>query len=708
LPSVIVECLCVGAFANSATDADLDTVALCAALDEMVPHRLAADALRLLSLRYLHGLSARQIAVHLGRPLSNVTKQLAKLRTDLTAQCLGTGDLHRAQESAFAWQHWNSALDETSLSNIDAEALQSALTSGRSNVSPVLALAVVHDYLGRQLSAVRLLNELSAHQDKTYVTAVEQSLKDIELLARPLAGGPTRSGYRSGPVKIAAAVGLAAGLLISVGLGVWSQPEGADDVPRSPPVVEAEVPRPPAPEPAARRAPVVAVISETLDLTDVEGARLGVGTLLREDETVALTQGIVQLSTTSGATLVLQGPVDLRAAQANAFWLGSGKIAGLNAKADVPLVIRTPSSRVVDLGTEFGVSVENDATTRVVVYDGLVELASLDSPSDEGVRLSQGWESRLNRGDAAPKRPHLLTHQREFIRADEVQLRKDANAGVAAAQATVDFYQLMRIEGLLAYQGFDVESACRNLTFGFKDPPVRPPQSVHVVNYASSSSTIRSGSGAIQVQGDGSFHLDLDTSESSRFAAADLLDQDGLLGGKPCEIWIAWRTKIANGTAADFAWAGLSLMNGDARRDDEPLFVGMPSQGTQCGIHLHPRTGRPQEERLYFDGDAEVAGTQPLIPGNEELTWALRVRSDGSASQVSGWCGASIRDFDVGRPQLSCQIERLSFDRFRLETTPQRGDGAWLYDDVTVALTYEAIAEVFAPRREATSPPHHQ
>jgi len=95
--------------------------------------------------------------------------------------------------------------------------------------------------------------------------------------------------------------------------------------------------------------------------------------------TLKLESGMVAIEFTSGARVLLEGPAELDLVSGMEAFCRSGKL-----RANVPppaqgFTIITPSSRVVDLGTTFGLSVRRDGGALVKVMQGKVELRRGDT-----------------------------------------------------------------------------------------------------------------------------------------------------------------------------------------------------------------------------------------------------------------------------------------------------------------------------------------
>lgn len=696
----------------------LDAVSVHEILDECIPHLLPADTLRVLCLRYLHGLPPRRIAIHLNRPAQHVQLHLNKVRIHLVGRCLSRGETQGPQLCVSDLHRWSKLLDAPP----NEASRQLWQTNLQQNESPeathLLLLAMVHDYLGRELSPKRLLDEIPDQKNEAYLLAIEQSLRDIEALGatreRSADSPPRRRADSRRPLAIAAILGIAAGLLLAIGVGVWmnapqpgdnppiaaKQPEVKPKVEPQPKIAVAPVPPPPV------ELPVVAVVSEALGVLTRDGEELAVGAVVRKQDVIAFERGIVQITTISGSTLVLEGPVDASMTASNRLSLRRGKVTGLNKSAGESLTIDSPNSSIVDLGTEFGVAVSATNETDVAVYEGevrldLPEAASAAAPR-EAVQLQAGWEAKIEASSTTPSLPMPLAHDRFFVRADEVQLRKEAQNGNRDSAAKVAFYELLRIKGLIAYQGFHRESLGNDFSIGFRTPAVRQTGEAFFKANISNSNKRLGPSHSLAVEKDVTCYLDLDNSQQSRAFIGGVANESGMIGHRVGELWLSWRTKAYGPPDAEFEWAGVSLMYGDNRSLEEPLFIGQPQPVANYGMHIHAAMGGPLESLCSLDKDLTTPGEQPQLPDFNEHTWLVRLRIDENSTEAAVWCDPQFEKLATSKPDAVQTIQQFQFDRLRLEAQPTEQTGGWLYDDVIVATSSEAISEALSLLKPVT------
>jgi hypothetical protein len=118
----------------------------------------------------------------------------------------------------------------------------------------------------------------------------------------------------------------------------------------------------------------------------------------------ALRSGLLEITYDTGAKVILQGPVTYEADSPTGGYLAVGKLTARVEKRSAPasrlqspvplFAVRTPTAIVTDLGTEFGVNVDETGQTISYVFRGLIEV----SPHGQGKMASK---VQLKANDAA-------------------------------------------------------------------------------------------------------------------------------------------------------------------------------------------------------------------------------------------------------------------------------------------------------------------
>jgi len=125
------------------------------------------------------------------------------------------------------------------------------------------------------------------------------------------------------------------------------------------------------------------------DVPLLEGQRVAVGPL-------RLRSGTAMLRFDAGASVLMQGAVDLELRSRSRAVLRDGEVMVRAGEEAAGFLLETPASQVTDLGTEFAVKVEPSGATEVHVMEGLV---SYRKPGSGGGSVSPG-EALLTAGHA--------------------------------------------------------------------------------------------------------------------------------------------------------------------------------------------------------------------------------------------------------------------------------------------------------------------
>jgi hypothetical protein len=176
----------------------------------------------------------------------------------------------------------------------------------------------------------------------------------------------------------------------------------------------------------------IATLTHTADCVWVESAQpLRAGTRLLPG-LLRLRQGGAAIVFDGGVQLVLEGPAELRLETVAAATLLRGKVVFRGDEAAPPFDLRTPTSTLVDYGTEYAVSVGADGE-EVHVFEGEVQRR----PTVGDVEYLKAGQARIY-GPASASKPTPLAPGRFVRRLPEP---REPLGGPGS--------------GLLAYEGFD-------------------------------------------------------------------------------------------------------------------------------------------------------------------------------------------------------------------------------------------------------------
>ncbi len=143
---------------------------------------------------------------------------------------------------------------------------------------------------------------------------------------------------------------------------------------------------------------VARILAATKDVTwSADGAPTDFLMRLEVGNRIRLATGLLKIEFSGGAEIILHAPADLQVLGPDAARLFSGNLTGRSDAGSFNLF--TPAAKVIDVGTEFGVSVDADRNTGVSVFDGEVHVRPMqqeESP-DSLFRLTRGMSARVDR-----------------------------------------------------------------------------------------------------------------------------------------------------------------------------------------------------------------------------------------------------------------------------------------------------------------------
>ncbi|ARN55840.1 FecR protein [Sedimentisphaera salicampi] len=102
-------------------------------------------------------------------------------------------------------------------------------------------------------------------------------------------------------------------------------------------------------------------------------------TLYAQKETITLAGGIAEFETENQTKVLIEGPAEFRFNSPAQVRLERGKLYSIVKDEDFGFTVTTPNSKIVDLGTEFGVFAGKDGDTELHVIKGKTKLLNTNS-----------------------------------------------------------------------------------------------------------------------------------------------------------------------------------------------------------------------------------------------------------------------------------------------------------------------------------------
>jgi hypothetical protein len=209
----------------------------------------------------------------------------------------------------------------------------------------------------------------------------------------------TRRLLPSVAVIVAVVASLAACILAVVGMMTRER------VPRQPDAAQLAVQPAPQSHPAAPAQPDNGPVAELSRVVGIQwsGQTFQPGQRLTAGQSIALDAGVLELTFDAGARVVIQAPACLKIESPLSLLLEKGKLsAEITDVRARGFCVNTPRESIIDQGTEFGVEVTPQGSSRVHVFKGAVDIASSASrQAAESRRLLENSGARVEQGSGA-------------------------------------------------------------------------------------------------------------------------------------------------------------------------------------------------------------------------------------------------------------------------------------------------------------------
>ncbi len=121
----------------------------------------------------------------------------------------------------------------------------------------------------------------------------------------------------------------------------------------------------------------VATLTDSMQTkwTDASSA-LKSGDRLYTNEVFSLSEGLVEIETDRGVRLTVEGPAEFQVLPNADVYLSHGRVYASVSQRGIGFTVATANTKVIDLGTEFGVKVEDDGMMELHVFKGKTTLVS--------------------------------------------------------------------------------------------------------------------------------------------------------------------------------------------------------------------------------------------------------------------------------------------------------------------------------------------
>ena len=145
-------------------------------------------------------------------------------------------------------------------------------------------------------------------------------------------------------------------------------------------------------------------------------AALKFGDRLESGYRLQLEHGLMQLTFGTGAKVVVEGPSNFVVSTPNQATLEHGKIAAVVPRSGRGYTILTPTAEVVDLGTEFGVEVDDAGLSEVHVFDGDVVARSRGGVESEAKLIHAQEDEAIQFRAPTEQATRMAADKLKFVR----------------------------------------------------------------------------------------------------------------------------------------------------------------------------------------------------------------------------------------------------------------------------------------------------
>ena len=159
----------------------------------------------------------------------------------------------------------------------------------------------------------------------------------------------------------------------------------------------------------------VATLSTSFNAVFTENQSTAAGTRLDNRKIpLSLQSGLIEIVFDGGAKVLLEAPAAFRLKSTDRIVLNTGQLYAFVSDYAQGFTVETPNSLITDMGTEFGIRVEQDGTSDLHMFKGKAALAS-DSASQTG-RILTLMAGQAKRVDTNGQTRDIPIEEQTFVR----------------------------------------------------------------------------------------------------------------------------------------------------------------------------------------------------------------------------------------------------------------------------------------------------
>jgi hypothetical protein len=136
---------------------------------------------------------------------------------------------------------------------------------------------------------------------------------------------------------------------------------------------------------------------------------------LRAGRSLRIDRGLAEVRFRCGTSVVIEGPAHLDLISSRTISLRHGKLTARVPTEAIGFEVISPQGKIIDLGTEFGMSVGDNGVTDVYVFRGKVEAEPAGAEKSAKVSLSDRQAARIESGQVTTTNPDPARFVRAIV-----------------------------------------------------------------------------------------------------------------------------------------------------------------------------------------------------------------------------------------------------------------------------------------------------
>ena len=199
--------------------------------------------------------------------------------------------------------------------------------------------------------------------------------------------------------------------------------------------------------------PVVATLTDSINAEWISDEETPIDSDVLREGKLTLIGGLAEITFNDGAVVVVEAPAVIELESAKSIFVTSGKLTAVVSEYATGFTVNTLNASIIDLGTEFGVSVEGDGSCSLHMFDGKANLIAGRKDQKRTSRMvTVGEAKRVDRAGATIQDVSL--DEAAFMRPAKFEVLSKAAKGSTYHRWLLYSNELRMDPSLVAYYTF--------------------------------------------------------------------------------------------------------------------------------------------------------------------------------------------------------------------------------------------------------------